>query len=213
MVARRPRRRLRKRTIAAIVALVAAAGAGAVLATKPTRRDARAEAARQRAAQARLESAEMRRLRIDVRPVRAAGPPRRSGQDALAHRRELVATAERLVTADALARVRAGTLRGPIRGTQCDPYPATSARRAAETDPAVSAGRYECIAYESRFQASEVDGRRRTGLFGTPFWVVVDYRTSRLVWCKVTPGVGEGGRALGNVVVPEPCRDPQLRTR
>jgi hypothetical protein len=182
-----------------------------VLATKPTRRDARAEVARERAAQARLEAAEIRRLRLDVRPVQGVGPPRRSGEDALTYRRELVTAAERQVTGDARARVRAGTLKGPIRGTQCDPYPATSARRTAETDPAVSAGRYECMAYENRFEAPEVEGRRRIGLFGTPFWVVIDYRTGRLVWCKVTPRAGEGGRSLASAPVPEPCRDPQFR--
>ena len=158
MVARRPRRRLSRGAIAAIVLALAAATAGAVLVTKPTRRDARAEAARQRAQQAASEAAEVRRLRIDVRPVRAAGPPRRAGEDALTHRRELVLAAERLVTRDARARVRAGTLRGPVAGTQCLPYPATTARRDAEADPAVTAGRYECVAYRNTFEAPEVEG-------------------------------------------------------
>jgi hypothetical protein len=211
MVARRPRRRLSRGAIAAIVLALAAATAGAVLVTKPTRRDARAEAARQRAQQAASEAAEARRLRIDVRPVRAAGPPRRAGEDVLTHRHELVLAAERLVTRDARARVRAGTLRGPVAGTQCLPYPATTARRDAEADPAVTAGRYECVAYRNTFKAPEVNGQRRTGVLGTPFWVVIDYRTSRLVWCKVTPRAGEGGRSLASVPVPEPCRDPQRK--
>jgi hypothetical protein len=54
-----------------------------------------------------------------------------------------------------------------------------------------------------------VNGKRRLGVFGTPFWVVIDYRTGRLVWCKVTPRAGEGGRSLASVPVPAPCRDPQ----
>lgn len=211
MVARRPRRRLSRGAIAAIVLVLAAAIAGAVLVTKPTRRDARAEAARQRAQQAASEAAEVRRLRIDVRPVRGAGPPRRAGEDALTHRHELVLAAERLVTRDARARVRAGTIRGPVAGTQCLPYPTTSARRDAEADPSATVGRYECVAYRNTFEAPEVNGQRRTGVLGTPFWVVIDYRTSRLVWCKVTPRAGEGGKSLASVPVPEPCRDPQRK--
>jgi hypothetical protein len=212
MVARRPRRRLSRRAIAAIVLVLAAAIAGAVLVTKPTRRDARAEAARQRAQQAALEAAEIRRLRIDARPVRADGPRRRPGEDALTHRHELVLAAERLVTGDARARVRAGTIKGPVAGTQCLPYPPTTLRRDAEADPAATVGRYECVAYKNTFEAPEItQGKPRVGVFGTPFWVVIDYRTARLVWCKVTPRAGEGGRSLASVPVPEPCRDPQRK--
>ena len=208
LVARRPARRWRWYTVAGIVAVLAAAIAGAVAVTAPTRRDARAEARRERAAQAALQAAEIRRLRRDVRPVRAQGPPRRAGEDALAHRRELVATAQRLITRDARARIRAGTMPGPVLGTDCAPYPPTTTRRQAESDPAVPVGRYECIAYSSRFQAPVIEGKKRTGLYGSPFWVVIDYHRSTLVWCKVTPRVGEGGRSLASVPVPPPCRDP-----
>jgi hypothetical protein len=122
-----------------------------------------------------------------------------------------VAAAERLVTGDARARVHAGTMRGPVAGTQCLPYPSTTTRRDAEADPAVTAGRYECVAYRNMFEAPEVEGQRRTGVLGTPFWVVIDYRTSRLVWCKITPRAGEGALSLTRVTVPEPCRDPQRK--
>src|SRR5215211_4960800 len=56
--------------------------------------------------------------------------------------------------------------------------------------------------------AAELEGRQRTGLFGYPYWLVVDYDDAKLVWCKVTPRAGEGGRSLAFVPVPEPCRDP-----
>jgi hypothetical protein len=95
-----------------------------------------------------------------------------------------------------------------MRRAQCDPYPTIEERRLAEQDPATRAGRYDCVAYTSKFEAPELDGEKRTGLFGYPYWLVIDYDDSKLVWCKVTPRAGEGGRSLAAVPVPEPCRDP-----
>jgi hypothetical protein len=37
---------------------------------------------------------------------------------------------------------------------------------------------------------------------------VIDYAGPELVFCKVTPRVGEGGQTLVSVPVPAPCRDP-----
>jgi hypothetical protein len=192
--------------VAVIVAAVA-------LLTVPARRDARILAERQQASLKAQKAAEVRRLRLDARPRRGAGPGRREGEDALAHRRELVATAERLITRDARERVRAGTLKGPIAGVDCAPYPDISDRREAEADPAAAIGRYDCVAYSDRVELPELQGRQRKGLFGVPFWAVVDYRRATIVWCKVTPTVGEGGRPLASVPVPPPCRDPLRRTR
>ena len=111
------------------------------------------------------------------------------------------------------ARTRAGAsppgaIDGDIKGAECNPFPDTQERRAAEQDPALATGRYDCVAYTSRFEAPELDGQKRTGLFGYPYWLVVDYEDAELVWCKVTPRAGEGGRSLAAVPVPEPCRDP-----
>ena len=208
LFARRDRRRLRRRTIAAAVLGVVAAGAAIALLTAPWRRDAGELAAGQRAAQARLEAAERRRLIEEAKPHFAKGPPRRAGEDALTHRRVLVRTAESAITRDARARVAAGTFKGPVNGTQCAPYPTTSFRRAAEADPSVARGRYECLAYSSKFALPELEGKARTGLIGTYFWAVLDYRRSTIVWCKVSPRAGEGGRSLAYVPVPPPCRDP-----
>ena len=116
-----------------------------------------------------------------------------------------MAKGERLIAEDARGRVAAGTIDGDIKGAECDPFPVTEGRRAAEEDPATPAGRYDCIAYSSKF---ELDDRQRTGLFGYPYWLVVHYAKGDLVWCKVTPRAGEGGRTLVSVPVPEPCRDP-----
>ena len=171
----------------------------------------RDDAARERAAaerrQAALEAAERVRLARDARPVRADGRPR-TGAAPLEHRAALVAQAEELITEDARARVAAGSLDGDIKGAECNPFPDTRGRREAEQDPALAVGRYDCVAYTSKFEAPELDGRRRTGLFGYPYWLVVDYPGAELVWCKVTPRAGEGGRSLASTPVPEPCRDP-----
>ena len=212
-VSRRPGRRWRWRAAAAALLALALVVAIVAVLTAPARRDARIEAERQRASQKALEAAEARRLRIDARPRRGAGPVRARGQDPLEHRRELAATAERLITRDALARVQAGTMNGPIAGTDCAPYPDISVRRQAEADPAAAIGRYDCVAYSKRVELPALEGARRQGVFGVPFWAVVDYRRATIVWCKVTPRAGEGGKTLAKVPVPPPCRDPLRRTR
>jgi hypothetical protein len=172
------------------------------------REEAADESARAAARQAALEAAERERLARDARPVRADGTPLREGADPLEHRAALVAEAESLIAADARRRAAAGTIDGKIRGAQCDPFPDTEARRLAEQDAATPTARYDCVAYTSKFEAPELDGQKRTGLFGYPYWLVVDYADAQLVWCKVTPRAGEGGRSLAVVPVPEPCRDP-----
>jgi hypothetical protein len=173
------------------------------------REDAAAERERAERRQAALEAAERERLARDARPVRAEGRPAAPGAGPLEHRAALVAQAERLITRDARGRVAAGTIDGDIKGAECTPFPDTQERRAAELDPALAAGRYDCVAYTSKFEAPELDGKKRTGLFGYPYWLVVGYGDAQLVWCKVTPRAGEGGRSLAVVVVPEPCRDPE----
>jgi predicted nucleic acid-binding Zn ribbon protein len=170
-----------------------------------------ADAERQRAAERQRErvAAERVRQERDARPVRARGPAPAAGEDALAHRERLVADAEAKITDDARERVAAGTLEGDIKGTECGPYPRTAARSAAERDPATAIGRYDCVAYTSKFDAPGANGEQRTGLFGHPYWLVVDYDRARFVWCKVTPRAGEGGSVLVTVAVPAPCRDPE----
>jgi hypothetical protein len=140
----------------------------------------------------------------DALPVRADGPAAAAGEDAVAHRARLLERAEALITADARKRVAAGTLDGDIQGTQCDLFPATDARRAAERDPATTAARYDCTAFTSKLEGNQ----QRTAIFGHPFWLVIDYRRDAYVWCKITPRAGEGGSVLVSVPVPAPCRDP-----
>jgi hypothetical protein len=206
--ASRPRRRPGRRTVAAaVLALIAVIAAGAAI-VPGLRRDAAERQASETARRLALEAAERERLARDARPHRAAGPPLRAGEDRLAHRTLLVRRAELLVTRDARARIRAGTLEGPVVATSCEPFPDTLARLQLEAEASARAGRYDCVAYKRKFELPPQSGRRRTGLFGFPYWVVIDYRRSTLVWCKVTPRAGEGGRSLASVPVPKPCRDP-----
>jgi hypothetical protein len=189
-----------------VVAVLAAAVAVPLI--SGTRDQAAKERKAAAARQARLEAAERARLTEDARPVRAKGPAAKAGEDPLAHRTALVALGQTLLTRDAQARVTAGRLEGPINGTSCRPYPTTAGRAAAEQDPRVVKTRYDCVAYKNRFAAPPVSGKPRTGLFGYPYWLVIDEQRSALVWCKVTPRAGEGGRSLAFVRVPVPCRDP-----
>lgn len=209
LVARRPRRRWRWQAVAAVLLALAVTVAAVAAVTAPTRREARAEAQRERARLAASEKAEKQRLRLDARAQFGKGPARQGGQDALAYRLVLLAAAERLITTDAQARVRSGRLKGPIAGTECDPYPDISVRRAAEADPAATVGRYDCLAFSRRSELPALKGKVRHGLFGYPFWAVVDYRSAKIAWCKVTPRAGEGAKSLASVPVPVPCRDPQ----
>jgi len=198
---RRRRWRPSLRQVAAATVALAALGTVLWLTIPGLRSDAADEADRRTARQQALEAAERRRLTADARPHRGEATP--GGE-----RAALVTAVERAVTADARARVRAGDIRGPIRGTRCTPYPDVATRRAQESDPAAIRRRYQCLAFTERFALPELEGRRRSGLSGYPFWAVVDDVTGRFVWCKVTPKAGEGGRSLASVPVPEPCRDP-----
>jgi predicted nucleic acid-binding Zn ribbon protein len=197
----------RKQLYAAVAALVVVAISIPIIAE--WREEAAGERERADRRQAALEAAERVRLRRDARPVRAEGRPAAPGAAPLEHRAALVAQGERLIAKDARGRVAAGTIDGDIKGAECTPFPDTQERRAAEQDPALAAGRYDCVAYTSKFEAPEVNGQKRTGIFGYPYWLVVGYADAQLVWCKVTPRAGEGGRSLAVVPVPEPCRDPE----
>jgi hypothetical protein len=203
LTARAPRR-IPWRTLLIAGAAVLVVTAIAVPVIAGLRDDAAEERDRAAQRQAALREAERVRQVRDARPVRADGPAAAAGEDAIAHRARLLERAEALITADARKRVAAGTLDGDIKGTSCDPFPATDERRAAERDPATTAARYDCVAFTSKLEGNQ----QRTAVFGHPFWLVIDYRRDAYVWCKVTPRAGEGGSVLVSVPVPAPCRDP-----
>ena len=204
---RRPSRRV-VLSIAGVLVVVAAATAAIV----PGMRESAAEQRRaDAAAQARLEAAERAKLRADVAPLTVSGPARRGGEAPLAYRARLVAAGQAAVLTDSRRRMREGTIEGPVAGTECTPFPLTAPRRDLEADPSTPAGRYECMTYQRRFELSELEGRKRTGIIGVPYWLVVDYGTAKLTFCKITPRVGEGGRPLAEVATPTACLDPLKR--
>ena len=184
--------------VAAVLAAVSIPVVGAL------RDDAADERARAAERQRQITAAERVRQERAAVPVRATAPAAPAGVDPIEHRAALVRFGEDQITADANRRVAEGTLKGDHKGTRCELFPETDARRAAERDPATRVGRYDCVAYTSQLEGYT----ENQALFGDPFWLVVDYERGKLVWCKITPRAGEGGSVLVSVPVPEPCRDP-----
>jgi hypothetical protein len=145
--------------VGVLVALALAAGGTAVLvpAISDSRRERAAAEQRQRAA---LHDSRTRELRAEQRP-------RYGRSDAAAPAAALrdMATA---IEADARRRVRAGTLRGPIRRVECEPFP----RGADPRD-----GRYSCLAVTAEFEG---------GALGHPYRALLHLETGRYAFCKVT---------------------------
>jgi hypothetical protein len=195
---------------AIFLAIVAALGIGAVLVVPHERSE---YAAKQRAArehEAALVAAEQARLRADVQPVRVTGPTPGAHESPAEYRPRLLAAGEAAITANARLRMRQGTIDGPVKGTECNPLPNSDARQALELDPRAVRLRYECVAFERHFPLPVLEGKERTGVIGPLFWLVANYDTGNLVFCKVTPIAGEAGKSLAQVPVPVPCRNPDL---
>jgi hypothetical protein len=177
----------------AVVALVLLLGPGI-----DESKDERAAAERQRLAQLDAERAE--RLRAEQRPRFRRGAP--AGGD-LAARASLVAVLPAAVEADARRRVAAGSLEGPIRGVECEPYPRTVDRRGAHLDPGEPSGRYSCLAVTRSVAATETN---EAAAIGHPYRVLVHFDTGRYAFCKVSgrPGEGSLSRRIP-VTVPAAC--------
>jgi hypothetical protein len=147
-------------------------------------------AARERRQQEAIHRSEVARLRAEQAPRHGRGralplhaPPARLR----AARAALVGDLERAINADARARERAGKLDGHVKRTSCKPY--TTEATNYPPDPPLSArvGRYDCLA-----SVGSVDFGLREVSTGYPFWARVDFRSSRLVWCKINRVAGEG---------------------
>ena len=208
MVRRQPRRLGRRGWI--LVAVAGAAALGLLFGVLiPAFNDTAAEErARAQARQDAIEAAERKRLVKEVQPRFADGPARRGSEPVLDYRLRLVTAGEAAILNDARARIAAGEFKAKARETVCEPYPATRTRAAQEADRDIPANRYECTVVSNRFALPEVNGRSRTGIIGLPYWLVVDYRSGKLTFCKISPKAGEGGKSLATVPVPEVCRDP-----
>lgn len=189
-------RRLR---IVAGLALVAAVAAGIPLAAG-LRESSRERAASERAERAELRERQIEALREEQRPrfgradaPAPAGAPRQERLDA---RRELIGELSAAILADARLRVRRRALDGPIRRTECEPFPRRVDGAAPEEDLRRERGRYFCLAVTADFESGEGG---IGGAIGHPYRALVDFDSGRYAFCKIA------GR-------PEPTPDPAVET-
>lgn len=153
-------RRVGTRARVGVLIALALAVAGTVVlipALSDSRRERAASDERQRAA---LQDRRIRALRAEQRP-------RYGRSDAAAPAAALDDLAA-AIGADARRRVHAGSLDGPIRRVECEPFP-----RGA--DPA--GGRFACLAVTADFKG---------GSFGHPYRAMIDFGTGRYAFCKIS---------------------------
>ncbi|MGH2764211.1 MAG: hypothetical protein ACRDL4_17215 [Thermoleophilaceae bacterium] len=164
--------------------------------------EAKDERAREDAARlASLRTERIERIRAEQRPRFRRGAP--AGTDR-ARRTALVAALPPVITEDARARVAAGTLDGPIRSVECEPYPRTASGEGAHLDPGRRTGRYACLAVTSEVRPTELN---EAAAIGHPYRVRVDFDTGRYAFCKISgrPGEGAISRRAGFPPVPAAC--------
>jgi hypothetical protein len=172
---------------AGFVLLLIAGGAAWLIASPSINHLKKTAAQREAEQQAAFVKRETARLKADQRLHRGRGAS--AGESRAALEGDLTTA----ISADARARVAAGTLHGPIQRTDCQvvthgPFVPTAAR-----------GGYECIAVSSQIaKGVQVGGR-----IGYPFWAIVDYRHRTFAWCKINPRGGE--RAIQSL---EPVINP-----
>jgi hypothetical protein len=164
-------------------------------------KDERGQAQAERLARQRAER--NARLRIEQRPRFGRGVA--AGSD-LARRTELLAEARARIETDALRRVAAGSLAGPIRRVACEPYPRSLDADAAHLDPDRAFGRYACLAVTDEVPAGE---RSEAAAIGHPYRLRIDFTSGRYALCKVAGRAGEGAPATRALVtVPRVCGGP-----
>ena len=158
----------------------------------------RARAQSERLARQRAER--VARLRIEQRPRFGRGTP--AGSD-VARRTTLVGEARAAVETDARRRVAAGSLDGPVRRVECEPYPRTVEGKGAHLDPARATGRYSCLAITRDVPAGE---HAEASAIGHSYRVKIDFTSGRYALCKVAGRAGEGSiGASALVTVPQAC--------
>jgi hypothetical protein len=163
----------------------------------------RSKSERERAEQQerlRARQAREARLRREQRPRLVAGPA--AGAE-LGARRRLLDAAAVSIRDDARRRVAAGSLSGPIRNIECEPFPRNVAGIGAEDSTERRYGRYFCLAVTAEFTRSEVT---LGGSIGHPYRLRIDFRSGRYAFCKIAgrPAEGQLKRRLG-VTVPRVC--------
>jgi hypothetical protein len=183
------------------VALLPLVAVGLVLALGPgieRDKEERASAEAQHLEQVRAERVE--RIRREQQPRFGRGE---AAPASLPARRRLLSEAAVAVRGDARARVEAGTLSGPVRSVQCEPYPRTVERSGAHQDLSRSVGRYACLAVTAEIGAT---AEHEAGAIGHPYRLQIDFESGRFAFCKVSGRAGEGSIGQAPVVhVPAAC--------
>jgi len=166
-----------------LVALLAVAAAIVVPPLQTGKREGAAERARDAAA---ARAAEHARLRADQRVHRAVA----------ADEGDPVTALEGAITVDARARDKAGTIHGPVLGTECEP---AGPHSASLPDTIV----YKCFVRT----AGGIPGQGGDVLSaGYSFVATVYTRTRKLAWCKQNPRADEkGSRGQADVPLSEEC--------
>jgi hypothetical protein len=157
------------------------------------RREKAAADARTRARLAREQAPH----RIRLPSAATAGVP---AAELPERRRRMIEGLERAITADALARRRAGSLSERVSRTDCVPYVRPRVDKPPQPPLHAARGRYECLAVIGDVPASE---RSEGGSAGYPFWARVDFRRGGAVWCRIHPRPAEGA-TFSEVFVPLP---------
>jgi hypothetical protein len=114
------------------------------------------------------------RIQAEQQKVHTAAVPARG-------RQQLVMALQGKVMADALARVRAKTLAGPVLRVSCAEYPPSPVRQSGRF------GAYSCLAVTRDIKSSG----RTVGALGEPFFGRIDTANGRLAWCRIYPLPGE----------------------
>ena len=197
----RPRMSRRaKRRLAGVILTLAVAGAVVAVALSPSidraKRATRAREAAQHAAFVRSETA---RLRADERLHHGRADARGAG------RAGLVAELERAILGDARARVRSGTLHGPVLRANCSPV------KLGPLVPNAKQGGYECLAVVADIPKEGHGATAVGGTLGYPFWAIVDYRRRSFAWCKIDPPPGEQA-VQSSILAVKPPAGCDLRT-
>jgi hypothetical protein len=156
----------------ALIASLLVVGVAAAVVIPATRQDSAAREAAAARERAELEERMVQRQLAEQRP--------RFGRTTAETRVAAAADLRAAIKADALRRVRAGALDGPILDVDCERFPRTVGEPAPEHDPSLRKGRYACVAVTARFEG---------GAFGHPYRALLDFQTGRYALCKVTPRI------------------------
>jgi hypothetical protein len=183
--------------VVAAIAITAAVLPGILESKQERTASEERERAQLRAERIRELKAEQRQRSRRSESVAPAG----AGADArLAARSGLMDELSRSVLADSRSRVRQGELDGPIRRVVCEPFPRTVEGVGADSDLSRRSGRYSCVAVTAVFGRREASVR---GVIGHQYRALVDFKTGRYAFCKVSGQAGPSREQL--VTTPRAC--------